>query len=303
MFAVHQVPTFSSPAVIRPRQDKICIFEKFSTCKNGDNCNFQHPTLVCDDQKNCNITLCNKRHPQVCLYDTIFKYCMNDGTCRYHHQNNDSDEFDDNKYRDLEEKYNSLLEDYHSMLRRIEALENEKKSSQNDEMQSSRSSMCTRSRSQGDVKRKLDNDVKENTSEKKNKTDKDTLVSDDNSMVTKMDEDVEEVIDKHNEVSYNVFYKNVENELQNIKTALGKEKKITVKNVQKIKGMLKNIGKDYKFGKRTENMKRRSQVFTNNFEKVYDKIEKTDNSKFRDVTSAEIKKLIFLCKSEQNICT
>ena len=48
-------------------------------------------------------------------------------------------------------------------------------------------------------------------------------------------------------------------------------------------------------------MKRRSQVFTNNFEKVYDKIEKTENSKFRDVTSAEIKKLIFLCKSEQNI--
>ena len=303
MFAVHQVPTFTSPTVNRPRQNKICIFEKFSTCKNGDNCNFQHPTLVCDDQKNCDITLCNKRHPQVCLYDTIFKYCMNDGTCRYHHQNNDSDEFDDNKYRDLEEKYNSLLEDYHNMLKRIEALENEKKSSQNDEMQSSRSSTCTRSRSEGDVKRKLDNDVKANTSEKKNKTDKDTLVSDDNSMVTKMDEDVEEVIDNHNEVSYNVFYKNVENELQNIKTALGKEKKITVKNAQKIKGMLKNIGKDYKFGKRTENMKRRSQVFTNNFEKVYDKIEKTDNSKFRDVTSAEIKKLIFLCKSEQNICT
>ena len=41
----------------------------------------------------------------------------------------------------------------------------------------------------------------------------------------------------------------------------------------------------------------------NDFEKVYDKIEKTHNSKFRDVTSAEIKKLIFLCKSEQNIST
>ena len=65
--------------------------------------------------------------------------------------------------------------------------------------------------------------------------------------------------------------------------------------------MFKNIGKDYKFGKRTENMKRRSQVFSNNFEKTYDKIEKTENSKFRDVTSAEIKKLIFMCKSEQNI--
>ena len=50
-------------------------------------------------------------------------------------------------------------------------------------------------------------------------------------------------------------------------------------------------------------MKRRSQVFTNNFGKVYDKIDKTENSKFRDVTSAEINKLICLCKSEQNIST
>ena len=111
---------------------------------------------------------------------------MNDGICRYHHRNNDSSEFDDHKYRDLEEKYNSLLEKCLNMSRRIEALENEKKSSQNDEMQSSRSRTCTRSRSQGDVKRKLNNDSEENTSEKKNKIDEDTLVSDDKSMVSKM---------------------------------------------------------------------------------------------------------------------
>ena len=127
MFAVHQVPTFTSPAVHRKRQI-ICIFEKFSTCNNRDNCNYQHPTLVCDEQKNCDITitLCNKRHPQVCLHDTIFKNCMNDGICRFHHRNNDSNDTDDEKHRDLEEKYNSLLEDYHSMVRRIEALEKEK---------------------------------------------------------------------------------------------------------------------------------------------------------------------------------
>ena len=107
MFAVHQMPNFTSPAVSRPGQDRICIFEKFSTCKNGDSCNFKHPTLVCDDQKNCDITLCNKRHPQVCLHDTIFKNCMNDGICRYHHQNNDSNEFDDNKYKDLDILHNT----------------------------------------------------------------------------------------------------------------------------------------------------------------------------------------------------
>ena len=40
---------------------------------------------------------------------------------------------------------------------------------------------------------------------------------------------------------------------------------------------------------------------TKKFEKAYDKIEKIENSKFRNVTLDEIQKLINLCKTEQSI--
>ena len=112
---------------------RTCIYEQFGTCKNGDNCQFQHPTLVCDDQKNCEIALCHKRHPQLCLYDTIFNNCMNEDsdTCRFHHRNRD-DSNDDNeilyvKYKDLEKKYDALFENCQTMIKRIEDLENDKK--------------------------------------------------------------------------------------------------------------------------------------------------------------------------------
>ena len=71
--------------------------------------------------------------------------------------------------------------------------------------------ICTRSRSQGDVKRKFSNDVIEiNSVGKKNKFDEDTLVADDNNTVSQMEEDCEEIIvEKRNEVSYDVFFKKV----------------------------------------------------------------------------------------------
>ena len=101
----------------------VCIWEKFTTCKNGDSCSYQHPTLVCDDKK-CDILMCHKRHPQICLFDTIFKACRNGESCRFLHKKaNDSNESDKIEYRILEEKYNALLEDYKIMMKRIEALE------------------------------------------------------------------------------------------------------------------------------------------------------------------------------------
>ena len=227
---------------------------------------------------------------------------MNDGICRFHHRNNDSNECHDDKYRDLEEKYNSLLEDYQNMLRRIEAIEREKQSLRSRSL-SDNQRICTRSRSQGDVKRKHSDDVIEmNNIGKKNKIDDDTIVADDNNTVSKMEEDSEEIIvGKQTEVSYSVFFKKFENELQNIKNAVGKERKMTVKSTKRIKEMIRTVGKDYKYCERTENMMKRSQAFIKEYEKTYDKIEKIENSKFRDVTSVEIQKLIKMCKIEQKI--
>ena len=65
--------------------------------------------------------------------------------------------------------------------------------------------------------------------------------------------------------------------------------------------MIRTVGKDYKYCERTDNMMKRSQAFIKEYEKTYDKIEKIENSKFRDVTSVEIQKLIKMCKIEQKI--
>ena len=145
--------------------NNICIFEKFATCKNGDSCNFDHPTLVCDD-RGCDIRMCFKKHPQDCLYYTNFNNCKHgDSSCKFLHRKNASDTIDIEKYRDLESKYNEILENYKNLQERLVSLEKftdglhqrveviteEKNEVTEDE----------RTRKHGDVKRKLNSEEKE----------------------------------------------------------------------------------------------------------------------------------------------
>ena len=308
-----------------------CIYEKFSVCKYGDSCKYQHPTLVCDDQMNCDIINCHKRHPQVCLHDTAFKNCMNDGICRYYHKKNDAlNDVDEEQYRDLEEKYEALLEKCQRMEKRIEELENSKNNSllikrietlenDNNQEQSSRSRIiqdnkiiCTRSKSQGDMKRKLSSDEPETIlNDKKNKIDKVTIVSDDKNTVSQTEKDsnmeveiVEKIIEASNkcdEVSYGVYYRNFEKELQSIKKIVDEKKKMTAIRSIHIKDRIRSIENDDKLEKKTENMINRSKVFRKNFENMCEKIDKIELSKFKKVTSDEIQKLINACKNEQKI--
>ena len=284
-------------------RQRTCIYEQFGTCKHGTNCNFLHPTLVCDDQKNCDIALCHKRHPQLCLYDTIFNKCMNEDseTCRFHHRSRN--DIDEEKYIELEEKYNKLLEEYQNMSARIQALE------------VNAINKVESIRTNGDIKRKIDcqeEDVVMDSS-KKNKIDNVTLVSDDEAKILQMEVETEEeaiknVIEnsetdrkKVNEVSYGVFYKNFEKELENIKKFVDKQKRMDVDKIQNIKEMFTKIGKDYRFGKRTQNMRNRSNVFAKIWKQTVEKIVNSENLKFRKITSAEIQKLMKLCKNKQNI--
>ena len=56
-----------------------------------------------------NIKLCDKKHPQDCLFHTIFNECRNGDSCRYHHKNSIvSNLVNEDKYRELEEKYIAL---------------------------------------------------------------------------------------------------------------------------------------------------------------------------------------------------
>ena len=48
-------------------------------------------------------------------------------------------------------------------------------------------------------------------------------------------------------------------------------------------------------------MRNRSNVFAKIWKQTVEKIVNSENSKFRKITSAEIQKLMKLCKNEQNI--
>ena len=62
---------------------------------------------------------------------------------------------------------------------------------------------------------------------------------------------------------------------------------MTPKIIQRIKGMIQNVAKYCNHGKSPDNKIERFQIFTKKFKKAYDKIEKIENSKFRNVTLDE----------------
>ena len=162
------------------------------------------------------------------------------------------------------------------------------------------------------MKRKLSSDEPETIlNDKKNKIDNVTIVSDDKNTVSQTEQDskmeveiVEKIIEASNkcdEVSYGVYYRNFEKELQSIKKIVDEKKKMTAIRSIHIKDRIRSIENDDKLEKKTENMINRSKVFRKNFENMCEKIDKIELSKFKKVTSDEIQKLINACKNEQKI--
>ena len=112
---------------------------------------------------------------------------------------------------------------------------------------------------------------------------------------------ITEASNKCDEVSYGVYYRNFEKELQSIKKIVDEKKKMTAIRSIHIKDRIRSIENDDKLEKKTENMINRSKVFRKNFENMCEKIDKIELSKFKKVTSDEIQKLINACKNEQKI--
>ena len=281
----------------------ICIYEKFSTCKMGDRCNFHHPTLVCDD-KECDIKLCLKRHPETCLYDTVFHACRNEDHCRYQHRKIDfPTDFNEDKYRELEEKYNAILEDYKIVLRRIEALESNNKK-QNNEI-----SKVESQRSLGDMKRKIDSQEKDDdlfVTSKKNKIDKDTLVSDD----TQEDEMVVDVLDEEKSSKirefqhYRTLWTDTLKELVKIKNYIKKEK-MYAKSVNKAKEMIRTLETGTPplsdQDKTNKEMGKRANVWLDLFEAMYKRVNETNGSKFKQIAIMELDKMIKITKKQKDL--
>ena len=268
-----------------------CIFEKFASCKKGKNCNYQHPTLVCDD-KECNVKLCDKKHPQDCLFHTIFNECRNGDSCRFQHKNSDvSNHVNDDKYRDLEEKYIALYEKYEEMVKRIETLENDRKqSSRSRSLADNR--ICTRSRSQVDVKRKSENEC-DKTLTKKNKVETESMETEDEvnnqdgSYCIGDDPIYEEVLkceykfgkdlDKDvGDVRSNMKCRTIEEtmkKLRNLREKI-KNKRIEMKNVKKHQ-MIEDASED-------------TYEVMNNIETVVNRLEKLPKNKFKKGAEKEL---------------
>ena len=271
-----------------------CIFEKFASCKKGKNCNYKHPTLVCDDEK-CNIQLCDKKHPQDCLFHTIFKECRNGDSCRFQHKNSEDSKHDnEDKYRDLEEKYIALYEKYEIMIKRIESLENDRKQSSRSRSLADINRICTRSRSQADVKRKLDNDC-DKTLTKKNKIETESMETEVSNEVSNQDGSYcigndplyEEVLKCEYKFGKDLD-KDVEDVRSNMKCRSIEE---TMKKLRNLKEKLKNKRielKNVKKHQMIEEMCEDTYEMVKNFETVVNKLEKLPKNKFKKVAEKEL---------------
>ena len=67
--------------------NSICLYNKFGHCRYKDTCRHRHVSIICDTV-NCNIALCDKRHPKICRYFLNYGRCKFN-PCSYSHILND----------------------------------------------------------------------------------------------------------------------------------------------------------------------------------------------------------------------
>ena len=272
-----------------------CIFEKFATCKKGENCNYEHPTLVCDD-KYCNVQMCLKRHPNVCLYYTIFKECKNGDSCRFEHKKTDvSNHVSEDKYRDLEDKFNALYEDYKIMVKRIESLENIKIQSLRSRSLTDVNKILTRSKSQVEMKRKIEIDCDE-TSMKKNKLEtesmetevtSDEVMNKDESYCVGYDPIFEEVLQSEYK-----FAKDLDKDVVDVRTNM-KCRKIeeTMTKLRSLKEKVNNKRNEMKSVKKHPTLEMNCEdtyEMMNNFEIIVNKLQNLAKNKFKKGAEKEL---------------
>ena len=93
----------------------ICRNNKFGYCKFGEKCKFHHIDELCEN-KFCEVSSCENRHPKPCLYQRKYGQCKFSSYCRYSHEVNDDLTFL-KKQMELFQTSNELLK------QRIENLE------------------------------------------------------------------------------------------------------------------------------------------------------------------------------------
>ena len=86
---------------------EVCLFDKFSFCKNGVKCTRVHLKEVCQDRE-CDYRNCNKRHSRPCRIFRMNSFCKFGTSCRYSHRLPKEVEEQNKKIESIE-KANSML--------------------------------------------------------------------------------------------------------------------------------------------------------------------------------------------------
>ena len=102
---------------------EVCLFDKFSFCKNGVRCDRVHLKEVCQTRE-CDYRKCNKRHPRPCRIFRINGFCRFGSSCKYSHRQSKEVE-DQNKEIDKQNKNIDSLRETTSKLSKQVADQNE----------------------------------------------------------------------------------------------------------------------------------------------------------------------------------
>ena len=81
---------------------EVCMFDKFSYCKNGDKCLKIHLKETCLIRE-CDYRKCDKRHPRPCNIFMIRGICKFGTSCRYSHRLSKNVEDQNKRIESLEE--------------------------------------------------------------------------------------------------------------------------------------------------------------------------------------------------------
>ena len=87
---------------------EVCLFDKFSFCKNGVRCTRVHLKEVCQERE-CDYRRCNKRHPRPCRIFRMNGFCRFGQSCRYSHRLPKDIEEQTKKINHLEKTTEKLL--------------------------------------------------------------------------------------------------------------------------------------------------------------------------------------------------
>ena len=100
---------------------EVCLYDKFSFCKNGVRCLKIHLKETCQNRE-CDYKKCNKRHPRPCRIFRMNGFCRFGTSCRYSHSLSKEVEDQNNKIESMEKVNAKLLKQVEDQIVEIKEL-------------------------------------------------------------------------------------------------------------------------------------------------------------------------------------